>query len=131
MTHENIEQESPEVQRNYTNLFPQEAYVPAPSILLVHGDRFNSKEQLTLRGIITKFFRMIVDAAVTIFSVGVGVGMILGDTFRENARNMESTVHSDRTAGANDGSPVDIGLSSSLGERVLGVTRTTNLLPPQ
>ena len=130
MSLQNIEQEpEPEVERNY--VFREEPPVQASDISLLSRERYNSKERVTLRGLLIKLLNMIVDAAVTIFSVGVGVGMILGDTFRETSSNMERTVHSDTRASTNDGSRGDSGIATSLGERVLGTTRSITSLPSQ
>lgn len=52
----------------------------------------------TVQNALSKTFVTIMNAAVTIFGVGVGVGLILGDSFRERSRNRER--------GGNNGSNV-------------------------
>jgi hypothetical protein len=101
----------------------------------------NIQQRATLQHVINKTLKTIMNAAVTIFSMGLGVGLILGDSFNRTNNNTRTTGDSlnddinigrmDGSSGARmDGSIGDLDNAAGLTHRsIVGVSRP--LLPPQ
>lgn len=86
--------------------------------------------------IIYSTYKTIMNAAVTIFGVGVGVGLIMGDSFRGRNSNIASTHESstasndDRNEHGDDGQD-NIPNSHGYAGRANNGSSTIDMLPPQ
>lgn len=104
------------------------------TITLPARSSFCAQQIVAIQKLIKNFLKTIMNAAVTIFSMGVGVGLILGDSFQGVSRN--SDVSSDSVTNEDGRSEfVHRGTNneSSTGDvsprSIVGVSRS--LLPPQ
>lgn len=81
-----------------------------------------SLKTLSIQEILQKTFKTIMNTVVTIFSMGVGVGMILGDSLHQRSSHTTESSQGNITSTSSSGGDVNVSVNASQHDNIDGQT---------